>query len=465
MIKLIIKKELKEISLSAKFVYSFAVCTILIVLIFYVGAKNYQITKAQYDSAISENLRSMAGITDWRMVNHRIFLPPQPLALLVSGISNDIGRNIQVRGRGELIPTDSKYSEDPVYAVFRFLDLNFLFQIILSLFAILFCYNAINGEKERGTLRLIFSNALPRDKYIIGKVVGSFIAVALPLLIPILIGCLLLIVMGIPMTAEDWLKLALILFVGFLLFSVFMNLSVLVSIFTHHSATSFLVLLVVWIMFVLVIPKASVLIAGRAVNVPSVDEINYQKGKFARQASNEFGKALSAFKPSSNENAMKEFQSYMEKYSKEREERTRAFNEKVNKQRIIKQDIQESIALDISRISPSSSFTFASASLAGTSLDLIRQYREQAENYQKVFSKFQISKTGSTTGSGFSFFINDGKNKPKEINPKELPQFVYKAQPFSSALKGSLADIGLLLLFNILFFAGSYFKFLKFDLR
>ena len=38
-------------------------------------------------------------------------------------------------------------------AGFRFLDLDFIFQIVLSLFAILFAYDTISGEKERGTLR------------------------------------------------------------------------------------------------------------------------------------------------------------------------------------------------------------------------------------------------------------------------------------------------------------------------
>ena len=221
MLKLIIKKELSEILRSPKFIYSFAVCSLLILIMFYVGAKNYQINRAQYDAAVAEDIRSMAGITDWRMINHKIFLPPQPLASLVSGISNDIGRNIEVKGRGELVPTDSKYNEDPIYAVLRFLDLNFMFQIILSLFAILFCYNAINGEKESGTLRLMFSNSLPRDKFILGKTIGSSLSLIIPLLIPIFLGCLLLMLMGIPMTNQDGLKLGLILFTGLLLFGVF----------------------------------------------------------------------------------------------------------------------------------------------------------------------------------------------------------------------------------------------------
>ncbi|MFH1195667.1 MAG: ABC transporter permease [bacterium] len=465
MLKLIIMKELKEIIGSPKFVYSFAVCSILIILTFYAGAKNYQVNKQQYDASVAANIRSMSGVTDWRMVNHKIFLPPQPLASLVSGVSNDIGRNIEMYGRGELIPTDSKFNEDPIYAVFRFLDLNFLFQIILSLFAILFCYNAVNGEKERGTLRLIFSNAIPRDKFILGKIIGSSLGLSLPLLIPFLIGSLLLMIMNIPVSGQDWIKLMLIVLTGILLFTVFINLSVFVSTITKIPSNSFLLLLVAWIFFVLVIPKASVLIAGRAVDVPSVDEINTKKNKYSQQLSKEhFGK-LNGFKAPQGGDMMAEFTKYMEKINKERDEKMRSFAGKLNTERRNRQDIQKNLAFALSRISPSASYSFIASSMAGSSLLLEKDYRDQADNYQKSFAKFQEEKTGMATGGGMMIYISNGDEKPPEINPNEIPKFDFKPAPAIQSLGASLFDIGLLLVFNLLFFAGSYLRFLKFDLR
>ena len=98
MLKLIIEKELREMIGSTKFAITFGVCALLIILAFYVGARNYQVSRAQYEAAIAENFRQMEGITDWLMVEHQIFLPPHPVATLVTGISNDIGRNIQMYG-------------------------------------------------------------------------------------------------------------------------------------------------------------------------------------------------------------------------------------------------------------------------------------------------------------------------------------------------------------------------------
>lgn len=203
MFKLVLEKELKEIIGTTKFAVTFGVCAVLILLSFYVGARNYQVSREAYDASIVEDLQQMEGLTDWRFVNHRIFLPPRPLTALVSGISNDIGRTIPVRARGELRSHDSRFNEDPIFAVFRFLDLEFIFAIVLSLFAILFGYDAINGEKERGTLALSFANSVPRDQYLLGKLVGSFLALIVPLMIPILMGCLLLPVLGIPMDGNS----------------------------------------------------------------------------------------------------------------------------------------------------------------------------------------------------------------------------------------------------------------------
>ena len=82
-------------------------------------------------------------------------MKPQPL-MTTNGISNDIGRNIRMKSRGELHPQNSRYSDEPIFAIFRFMDLEFIFGTILSLFAILFAYDSINGEKLRGTLKLCF---------------------------------------------------------------------------------------------------------------------------------------------------------------------------------------------------------------------------------------------------------------------------------------------------------------------
>ncbi|HMZ03889.1 MAG TPA: ABC transporter permease subunit, partial [bacterium] len=156
MFTLLLKKEIRDILNSPKFSALFGMGSLLILLAFYMGARNYQVLQNQYESAVRENLRQLEGVTDWSRVEPQIHLPPSPLASLISGVSNDIGRSVQVQaGAAELVPDHTRYGEDPVYAAFRLLDLEFVFQLILSLVAILLAYNAVNGEREQGTLKLM----------------------------------------------------------------------------------------------------------------------------------------------------------------------------------------------------------------------------------------------------------------------------------------------------------------------
>ena len=239
MFKVMVLKEIKDTLGSKKFIYAFLVSSLLIILSFYVGARWYETNQTRYEIAVAENLRQMSGITDWINVKHHVFLPPNPLAALVTGIDNDIGRNVEMSGVGELKALDSRFSEDPIFAVFYFMDLTFIFTVVLALFAVLFGYNMINGEKEAGTLRLVFANALPRDKFILGKMSGALTSVLIPLMIPVLLGCLILIMMNVPMDLTTWFRLSLIILAGMLYFSVFLLLAIFLSALTKSSMHSF----------------------------------------------------------------------------------------------------------------------------------------------------------------------------------------------------------------------------------
>lgn len=470
MITIVFLKELRDVISSMKFVISYAVCSILIVLSFYVGARGYQSAQSEYDASRRENLRQMEGLTDWLSVRqHRIYLPPQPLASLVGGIANDIGRTTEVRGRGELDASGSRFGDDPIYAVFRFLDLDFLFGVILSLFAIVFAYDAVCGEKERGTLRLTFANALPRDQFILAKLSGTFAALGLPLLIPFLIGCALVPLLGVQMNGESWLRLALVLLAGYLYLAVFLALSMLVSVLTKRSVDSFLILLVLWVFAVFIIPRASVLVAGRAVSVPSVDEIASQKNRYFSQLWTEDRRKLSTFKATSNADPSKmvqEFSEFMQKISDERDQKMEEFGGRLNEELENRRRIQERWALGFARISPASAFSLAVTTLAGTSMNLKDQYYRAAMEYQRQYADFIKAKTGMVPGGRIMIMLREtGGKTPPPINTSELPVFMFQQEPLRTAIFTVIPDAGLLLFFVMVFFAGAYFSFLRYDLR
>ena len=57
-----------------------------------------------------------------------------------------------------------------------------------SLLAVLFAFDAICGEKERGTLKVMLSNAVPRDLIILSKGIGGYLCLIVPFLVALLAG-------------------------------------------------------------------------------------------------------------------------------------------------------------------------------------------------------------------------------------------------------------------------------------
>ncbi|MCG8373839.1 MAG: ABC transporter permease [Balneolales bacterium] len=471
MFKLIFAKELKEIIQSSRFTISFAVCSVLIILSFYMGAQNYLASLAQYEAAVQENNNQIAANTDWQFVNHSIMLPPQPLMALVNGVSNDIGRNIEMRSQGELRAENTRFNDEPIFAIFRFMDLEFIFGIILSLFAIIFAYDAINGEKISGTLKLCFANPLSRASFISGKLAGSFLGLSIALLIPMLIGCALLPLLGIQLTGEEWIRLGLILIAGLAYFGLFLALAIGISAITSKPSNSFLLCLVIWIFAVLIIPRGSVLISGRIADVPNVDQITAEKNRYRAQLFAEDRPKMADFSVDPQTEPMDVFplfSEFMNELGTARQEKIDVFNARLNEEFTNKRRRQEQLALSISRVSPTSVFTLATTELAGTSLRLQNQYMDDAYEYQNTYASFMEEETGSANSGGFRMIVIDtdgNQEEPDPLDPNDLPQFQFNQGSVATIAGNTLLDFGLLFIFNLVFFGGAFAAFLKYDLR
>jgi ABC-type transport system involved in multi-copper enzyme maturation permease subunit len=469
MLALIIQKELRDITGDTKFVLSFFICSILIILAFYAGSKSYQANVARYEASKRENIRQMEGYIDWKEVQKtRILLPPQPLAALVTGVSNDIGQTAELSGRGAITPSDSRYGDDPIYAVFRFLDLEFIFGIVLSLFAVLFAYDSISGEKERGTLQLTFSSGVTRATYLLAKIIGSFTALVIPLIVPFLIGMLVFTWSGTHLSGDEWLRLILIILTGFLFFAVFIALSVFISTLTHRSSYSFLVLLIVWVLAVMVIPRVSALVMGQVVDVPTTEYLESLKGRYNGQLWNENRGKISNFKSSNTQRPdlmLGEFEKFMDGLANDKDQKLREYSAKLDEDHDNKVNRQTALSLGLARLSPAASFSLAVSTLAGTSLSLKEIFQRQAEGYQQSFAKFMVAKTGVNSGGFRMRIVSGNEAKPKPINPYELPAFEFRPPLLSEQIASVVPEWGILLLGMLILFAGSFISFLRYDVR
>jgi len=493
MLGTIIQKELKSYISSPKFVVTFLVCTLLILLSVWVGIKDYQAGVARYEASLQLNEMSLQEQT-WENMGTRAYRQPDPMQIFVSGVHNDIGRFSGIQERQEIKLRNSMYSDSSIFALFRFVDFAFIVQMVLSLFAILFTYDAINGERESGTLQLTFANPVPRARFILGKLVGSWLGLVIPLLIPILLAVLLVMLMRVPMTPLHWQKLGGLAVVSLLFFTFFIALGLLVSALTRRSATSFLVLLVIWVVLVFIVPRAGVMAAGQLMEVPSVAEIQSRKDGFAReqqrrnseemmQRSRDFSKKMEGMKEADRNELMKK---YLDDLRKEGDESRKKMNQeiadysrKLNEERRNRQARQEKLAFTLSRFSPASAFSLAAMNLAETDIALKSRAEDAMTDYRSEVVDLAAEKAaagGRGTPEVFRFEAGSGDKKvmfgigfagsnSPTLDPAEVPVFSSQPRSLSEITAGTLVDVGLMALYSLLAFAGAFVGFLRYDVR
>ena len=94
-------------------------------------------------------------------------------------------------------------SNNPFLNLFSSIDLVFIFQGILSLLALVFAYDTLAGERERGTLRLVLTHPVRHGQILFAKYISGMICLLIPLLM-----CVLLVLIMLTTSASVFLSTA-----------------------------------------------------------------------------------------------------------------------------------------------------------------------------------------------------------------------------------------------------------------
>jgi len=469
MLRDIIAKEIQDTIMSPKFVFTFLLCTILILLSVYTGINNYQAEQKEYSAAVAlnkKNLESQPTYQNLAGTGIKINRPPQVLSTIVNGIQEAVGRVATINIAFDPSMIESKYSSSPIFAVFGALDLTFIVKIVLSLFAILFTYDAIVGEKERGTLKLALSNKVPKDRLILGKAIGGFISLLIPLIIPLVLGLLILLIYpNISLSGDDWVRLCIIGILFLLYLSVFFTLGLFISARTTKSSTSFLILLFVWVTFVTIIPKAAIMTAAQINPIPSVHEITAQKDAYLQEIQKEaIVEQRQYVKDNPRPEKAEEIAKWNEDLKKWAEDFQQRLTSKIDERNAaIERDYQakmrgqQKLAVNLSRISPASALMFGTMNLARTGIIEHERFLNSVKNYKPIFTKWINAKMIRSLNLG-------GGEQPKpELD--DMPQHEFIPERLGDSIKRMLPDLMLMILLIIVFFMGAYISFIRYDVR
>ncbi|HHY93792.1 MAG TPA: ABC transporter permease subunit, partial [Firmicutes bacterium] len=111
-------------------------------------------------------------------------------------------------------------------------------------------FDAINAERNRGTLSRLLSQPIYRDDVINGKFLSGIASLAMMMFsLGLLVGGLGLLLTGIPPSAQEVVRVTLYLIVSVVYVAFWLALSILFSVLFRQSATSALAGIAVWLFF------------------------------------------------------------------------------------------------------------------------------------------------------------------------------------------------------------------------
>ncbi len=475
----LVRKEMQERLLNPAYVITLGFCSILILLSFYTGLRNYT-EHLNENNAIQKYHQRILSLQksyyDVGMLGVQVSQPANPLSTVASGVSNSLGRHATIKMNEPPTITGSKPESNPVFAIFETFDLLFVVKNVLSLVAILFTYNAICGEKENGTLRLMLSFAVPKDQLILSKMVGGFLCLVVPLGVPVLLGVGLMTVFpSVHLSGEDWLRLVCLLGVLGLYVSVFFALGLCVSSCVTRSSASLLVLLSVWVVCVLVIPQGSAILAGQFVNITSKQEnrINLEDARMTWLKDNEMKNNAFIERhyglPDYESLYTKWYPSFLAGANREWAQRQREIELPYwnARHRLL------SLAMWLSRISPAAGVTYSVTNLARTGTadhrlftDAVMRYQRNTALYlqQKRHRENESLHTGIDVVDG-SMRTQGSIEEGGKFDISDMPVFDYRSLSFGIAILLIMVDIVLLAVLVLGLFVAAYVFFIKYDAR
>jgi ABC-type transport system involved in multi-copper enzyme maturation permease subunit len=409
----IIRKEILNNLLSYKFSIITVLSTILILVSIFIMYRDYCLARENY-----EILRSKSE-------NPPAVIPPTPLSIFAKGLEENLCRSYAPGFVGRINVSTKQKSVNKLFKLFTTPDLLYVVKVILSLCAILFAFDSVSGEKETGTLRQTISNTVKRPILILGKWIGGFTSFILPLFMAVLLGTIFVTLSPmVDIRAQNLARLGFFLLSSVIYLSIFFSLGLLISCLTHQSSSSLIISLFAWAMLVFLIPNLGNILARQLVQIPTVQRLEIKREQIQIKTEIEVNSDRLPTWP--------ERKKYIEGANLERKMLAEDYRNRFN--RLV------TVSRNITRISPAAAFTFLATDVMGTGMAEERRLKRAFLQYRDIL--WDWDERG------------------------DRPAFGYQRSSVKEALgPRGLSNCLILILFNILFFAGAHVSFLRCDVR
>lgn len=493
MIWRIAKKEFLLNMMTFKFAVGTILCFILMVVFVPILGKAYQERLKVYNENIAYNGRELGKVTVYKNITPTIYRPPSVLAIFSEGLEKQLGNSATIEY--DEVPDIANAAANHYLSIFSVFDVSLIFKIVISVLALLVAYDAISGEREKGTLKLMLSGTVARHEVLLGKLIAGLMVLVVPVIIAFFLGLVILHFFPmVDLAGSDWIRIGLMFLASLVFISTMYHLGLLFSCLARRSAVSLVLGLFLWIIFAVIIPNGSAYLAAQILPIQSEDQINEQIASLRREAAMESGRERLRSKKSyisgpsgtsdimgkggfghgyvrsgteayiHNQTLDNSYEvpiqiKYADKYSEVKSGRLNSLFE------------QTHLSDNISRISPIALYENVMSALAGTDMANFQQFIDAVKLYRKDIIEYMRSRTDNFSLPSFwtactkeEIKTRPNKDDAPPLNLTDLPRFTYKSDIVGS-LSRAIPDFALLILGNVLFFAMAFAAFLKYDVR
>ena len=410
-----------------------------------------------------------------------LYKQPSPLGFIATGADANLPKRVvgNAESGGNWRAPNFHYSSSNVWSLeypqdlfrkndalpnFTELDWTFIIGLVMSFMAILFTYDAISGERETGTLSLLMSNSVSRATVLLAKFIGAFLTLMIPLLIGILFNLMIVNASDlVSLNGGEWARIAIIFVISTIYISIFLWLGLFISSQFSNSSSSLLVLLLIWVVFVVLIPNTMGVLASRFQQVPSRSEVSRLKQAKLDEIDDDYfkkkDKRLFQYgSPSDNPPKIEALQAWAGYLTERADVKSRFDDEHLNKQ-----FAQVAFTQQITRLSPAAIYKYAVESLAGTGFTRHKRFVRQARRYRQQFVDFIKSEDSADSESYHVYFVKEGlSQKPVAFN--SIPKFSEQLT-LGIAFDGAMLDLTLLVSLALLLFMAAVLAFMRGDVK
>ena len=265
MLLILIRRELLDNLMTFRFAAAVVIMLLLVVANAVVLIKDYELRLGDYNAAVKthrqelrlENKTYSDGMLSfWGTII--VDRPPNPLSIFNTGLDKRLGNEIRVSHifTPTIWDANKHAADNPYFNILTSIDIVLIFQGILSLLALTFAYDAISGEYEHGTLRLVLTHPVGRGSILFAKYIGAMVCLLVPLLMNILLVLILLTTSAtISLDTHDFLRIGGIVLTSLVYLSLFYLIGMLISAITRRTSTALILSMFVWGFLVLVYPN------------------------------------------------------------------------------------------------------------------------------------------------------------------------------------------------------------------